>query len=417
MARKKKKVNTSNTKNLNHEIKGIIFITIGLLLIFGIYYSNAGFVGRVSKTLVFSLLGLLGYILPMLLIAYGIYIIAAQGKITSKKRLYGILIFLINTLLFIQMLTFEEYYQPESLMNSLKGIIYSQSRFHGGILGFLVDLPFYKLFGVVGSFIIFSALYVISTIVLFDISIYDMGESVRSKAKESRKKIKSNVSKDELPEKAITKELEPINPEEKSEYIKGINNKIKILDFMKNNSIVEEEKSDIVINDTPEDLNKKVSSPPTDKNINEEVNKEISEKIINMPEDVKYEFPPLDLLNINSNTKMNKEDKKELLTNANKLEETLNSFGVEAKIIQVTKGPSVTRFELQPSPGVKVSKIVNLADDIALSLAARGVRIEAPIPGKSAVGIEVPNRELSAVFLREVLESKEYTSIMVSLIF
>jgi len=314
MARKKKKVNTSNTKNLNHEIKGIIFITIGLLLIFGIYYSNAGFVGRVSKTLVFSLLGLLGYILPMLLIAYGIYIIAAQGKITSKKRLYGILIFLINTLLFIQMLTFEEYYQPESLMNSLKGIIYSQSRFHGGILGFLVDLPFYKLFGVVGSFIIFSALYVISTIVLFDISIYDMGESVRSKAKESRKKIKSNVSKDELPEKAITKELEPINPEEKSEYIKGINNKIKILDFMKNNSIVEEEKSDIVINDTPEDLNKKVSSPPTDKNINEEVNKEISEKIINMPEDVKYEFPPLDLLNINSNTKMNKEDKKELLS-------------------------------------------------------------------------------------------------------
>ncbi len=107
---------------------------------------------------------------------------------------------------------------------------------------------------------------------------------------------------------------------------------------------------------------------------------------------------------------MNKNDKKELLNNANKLQETLSSFGVEAKVIQVTKGPSVTRFELQPNAGVKVSKIVNLADDIALNLASSGVRIEAPIPGKAAVGIEVPNKELSAVYLREVIESNEFTA-------
>ena len=87
--------------------------------------------------------------------------------------------------------------------------------------------------------------------------------------------------------------------------------------------------------------------------------------------------------------KLKSEDKKELIENAGKLEGILNDFGVDAKVVQVTKGPSVTRFEIQPSPGVKVSKIVNLQDDIALGLAASGVRMEAPIPGKAAIGIEV----------------------------
>ena len=119
-----------------------------------------------------------------------------------------------------------------------------------------------------------------------------------------------------------------------------------------------------------------------------------------------YICPSTSLLNINNATKLNSNDKKELIESANKLEEILGSFGVDAKVTQVTKGPSVTRFELQPSPGVKVSKIVNLADDIALGLAASGVRIEAPIPGKSAIGIEVPNKEQTPVFLREVLESE-----------
>lgn len=100
----------------------------------------------------------------------------------------------------------------------------------------------------------------------------------------------------------------------------------------------------------------------------------------------------------------------DLRTQAKKLVETLHSFGVEAKVLEVSKGPSVTRFELQPSAGVKVSKIVNLADDIALNLAAFGVRIEAPIPGKAAVGIEIPNKTTSVVCLRDVIDSDEFKS-------
>ena len=126
--------------------------------------------------------------------------------------------------------------------------------------------------------------------------------------------------------------------------------------------------------------------------------------------EIRYSFPSIDLLKNNAKAKLKSEDKKELIDGANKLEAILNSFGVEAKVTQVTKGPSVTRFELQPSPGVKVSKIVNLQDDIALGLAANGIRIEAPIPGKSAIGIEVPNKKQVPVFLREVLDSKEFNN-------
>ncbi len=120
-----------------------------------------------------------------------------------------------------------------------------------------------------------------------------------------------------------------------------------------------------------------------------------------------YEFPPLDLL---AKPKANQKGmtEKDLKETAIKLQRTLESFGVRVSITNVSCGPSVTRYELQPEQGVKVSKITGLADDIKLNLAAADVRIEAPIPGKAAVGIEVPNKENSAVMFRELLDSKEF---------
>ena len=104
------------------------------------------------------------------------------------------------------------------------------------------------------------------------------------------------------------------------------------------------------------------------------------------------------------NTRYNKD----ISENVRILEDTLESFGINAKVIQVSRGPAITRYEIQPPSGVKVSRIVSLADDIALSMAAPGVRIEAPIPGKAAVGIEVPNKEISMVHLRDLLETQEF---------
>ncbi len=124
---------------------------------------------------------------------------------------------------------------------------------------------------------------------------------------------------------------------------------------------------------------------------------------------INYKLPSVSLLaKPKPNVKSRAEIKHELEEKANRLLETLASFKVEAKIINITQGPTVTRFELQPGFGVKVSKITNLADDIALSLAASGVRIEAPIPGKSAIGIEIPNETPSPVPIREVIDTDKF---------
>ncbi|HWR06332.1 DNA translocase FtsK, partial [Sporomusa sp.] len=120
-----------------------------------------------------------------------------------------------------------------------------------------------------------------------------------------------------------------------------------------------------------------------------------------------YGLPPLSLLKKPNRPRLTKVPK-EVADNARILEQTLDSFGVSAKVINTCQGPTVTRYELEPAPGVKVSKIVNLSDDLSLKLASSGVRIEAPIPGKAAIGIEVPNKELSGVALREVLEADEF---------
>lgn len=120
-----------------------------------------------------------------------------------------------------------------------------------------------------------------------------------------------------------------------------------------------------------------------------------------------YSFPPVQLLRLADNNN-DKNAMAEMQNNATKLIETLDSFNVKASIVNICRGPSVTRYELSPAPGVKISKITNLSDDIALNLAANGVRIEAPIPGKAAVGIEVPNKVVSMVTMRELIDSDEF---------
>lgn len=121
----------------------------------------------------------------------------------------------------------------------------------------------------------------------------------------------------------------------------------------------------------------------------------------------KYIFPPVSLLK-GAKFTGNQDVSDELKANAALLVDTLKSFGVQTRVIDISRGPTVTRYELQPSAGVKISKITGLADDIALNLAAAGVRIEAPIPNKAAVGIEVPNKKTDIVTMREIIESKEF---------
>lgn len=161
--------------------------------------------------------------------------------------------------------------------------------------------------------------------------------------------------------------------------------------------------------------NQSTSVPPTDQGMNDQTNtKKVDSSNtetlqINqvLEEKKEYKFPSFDLLTKPKNDVKGMSDK-DLKETAVKLQKTLESFGVRVTITNVSCGPAVTRYELQPEQGVKVSKITGLADDIKLNLAAADVRIEAPIPGKAAVGIEVPNKENATVLFRELLEGKEF---------
>ncbi|MCI1943931.1 FtsK/SpoIIIE family DNA translocase [Clostridium luticellarii] len=396
----------------DRDIKGILLTTLGLLMIISVFSpSSSGIIGRFVKNLLIAVFGLGCYIFPVLIIFIGCCLIIKKNRINFSKKFYGILLFIINTLLFMQMYLMPEYYSQHSLFLGIKKLYESNTVFHGGIISFLIDVPLYKLFGDLGSYIIFSALYIISFIIMSRVTIYDLLHKLKmffSKKNTGEDiKIKEN---NKSSDKKIEDDKNDAGENEKANFIKNLNNRIKILDFMKSsdpkeendmNKILDGRESQESIKETRDDsVESKTNS------INEELEKKMTESQKNMIPI--YKFPPLDLLKQNIQSQLNKQDKKGLINSANKLEETLASFGVDVKVLQVSRGPSVTRFELQPSPGIKVSKIVNLSDDIALGLAASGVRIEAPIPGKSAIGIEVPNKELTPVYLREVVESREF---------
>lgn len=150
---------------------------------------------------------------------------------------------------------------------------------------------------------------------------------------------------------------------------------------------------------TTEELD--IPDAPTAADIQHEITEHKQETFV-------YHFPPIDLLKQADNERNSDDAEAEMKNNADTLVDTLKSFGVQTRIVDIHRGPTVTRYELQPSAGVKISKITALADDIALNLAAAGVRIEAPIPGKAAVGIEVPNRVKDVVSIREMIESPEF---------
>ncbi len=169
-----------------------------------------------------------------------------------------------------------------------------------------------------------------------------------------------------------------------------------------NSAVSDTEKTDVSAK--PADPDKEVVKKISDKEAGEamlsasEINKAKAPK--------KYKMPPINLLD--RPVQANRESAGTLEAKALKLEDTLKSFNVDASVVQVTQGPTVTRYEIQPAVGVKVSKIVNLADDIALNLRAKSIRIEAPIPGKAAIGVEIENEKSTPVALREIVDSNNF---------
>ncbi|ABK61799.1 FtsK/SpoIIIE family DNA translocase [Clostridium novyi] len=423
----KKTSNVGQPSQIPDDIRGVAFITLGILMILSVFATDSsGILGRSIKKILIGLFGIGSYILPLLIIFIGISYINKNSKLNFNNRFYGIVILIINTLLFIQMVHINEYYLENDFMHGITKIFSEENAFHGGVISYMIDVPLYKLLGTVGSYIIFVAAYIISSLFIMQISLRELIQIIKgSSVKNANVKVNSNdtdIICDDSENKTNVGDS----------FVKGINNKIKLVNFLKPKE--KQENDDIKINtidDNELTRNIKINEPKVihneplqntqmfnksknDENTykedtsSESINNEIQKKSHETSRE--YVFPSTELLNYNTSNAYDKNSKKELINYASKLEDTLNSFGVNAKVIQVTKGPSVTRFELQPSAGVKVSKITHLSDDIALNLAASSVRIEAPIPGKSAIGIEVPNKIVSPVYLREVIESSEFVN-------
>lgn len=427
MAKNKKKPmnkkNTNENSNNKTDIKGIILISLGLILALAIYTNFAGALSIFARKIIFNLIGILSLGLPIYLIYFGINLIKFKSNIKYARKIIGITVIYVIIGLFFATVKIQTV-DSIGFSNTLRDILsYDGFNIHGGLLCHIIAYPLSMLVGFLGAYIFYITFAIISSVLLMDITLYEVYTEIVNKFKSRKKairKFKSSNKKASSPSIAIDDSSE-------DKFIKDINNKIKILDFMRNSEIKDNVDTlpEINIHISEEDNtldeynvelfnNIKHSSTKHNKGITESEKNVVTKEIDTMLNTSKensikiYTYPKLDLLNNNAKSKMKNEDKQDLFDNANKLEDTLMSFGVEAKVLQVTKGPSVTRFEIQPSPGVKVSKIVNLQDDISLGLAASAVRMEAPIPGKSAIGIEVPNKKQTPVFLREVLDSKEF---------
>lgn len=347
----------TKSKEYNREILGIVIISFGILSIISLFSNKTGIVGVFLKNIYFTLMGFGGYIFPLIIIAIGLLFIINRLDIGGDVKSIYLLI------LFFCFLTLIDIKNPGAANLTAKitqSLELSKDGLGGGFIGAVFGYVFLKLFGSVGSYIIIVFIVFISILLFTEVKVKDFLKRPKFNIKETNKVLNNERKK---PDRSIHKK----------------NKEVVIHDYTKDNT-----NRDNIIKD--------------------------GEVINNKNTITNYTLPYLDLLD-DFIVKQDVNDKKEILNNAKKIEETMKNFGIAASIIQINKGPTVTCYELQLAPGVKVSRILNLSDDLALNLATSDIRIEAPIPGKAAVGIEVPNKVKDSVGLKEILQSDEYISL------
>ncbi|HAN10607.1 MAG TPA: cell division protein FtsK [Clostridiales bacterium] len=423
MARRKTKKKTKQVKMIQVEIMGITIVAIAILSAISLYYTQNGYVIEFLRNSLLYVFGTAGYIVPVALVAYVVMVFKDHEDDIDYFKIIPILFFIIMITAFI----YTEKVQIGDTSNSFF------TNMEEGLLGRSFGSLFVSIFGVFGTYVILVFLTAVYFVNVTKRSIIKIIRSFVKSGYTGTKEMAQNVA-GKIREKQIAI-IDQNEQNAKNEFLYGKetgNEKKKIHDIViekgndKKEVVVDCEEDDIKIFGV--DSNGKIPTAEVELEENDDLkiglyeksSKEVKSKVIktvetealdgeqvHRPKKISYKFPSMSFLNRNPNTGST-DSRKELLENADKLELTLGSFGVKAKVVQVNKGPTVTRYELQPSVGVKVSKIVNLADDIALNLAAVGVRIEAPIPGKAAIGIEIPNKVTNSVYLREVIDTEEF---------
>ena len=374
----------------------VVTLIVASILLAVLIYTKAGFIGETLSPILGGIMGWIKYIIPVGTFAIAIFLACDEDKENFVKKIlqYAVLLLCITTIMTVIQIS-QDKLNIESGFEKTVEEAYNKGtqNIGGGAVGAICAIALIDLMGKVGTVIFAIGVAVIDSIFLFGIKPAELLKEYIENRKERKKelkeeKLKQRKLKIETPQYV---ERESIKKKEKNSHDKE-------------NNIITEDQINIKIasNEQQESLFKK----------EEEVKEDKSKEVLTLEhaltvEDENYEFPPIEFLETGkSGTKLGK---KAVTDTANKLQKTLYSFGVSAKVENVSVGPSITRYELKPAEGVRVSKIANLADDIALSLAAETIRIEAPIPGKQAVGIEIPNKEKEIVHLRDIIDNQAFT--------
>ncbi|AGL01321.1 FtsK/SpoIIIE family DNA translocase [Desulfoscipio gibsoniae] len=401
---------------LKYEIAGITLMAMAMLVLISIINPTVGLMGSFINGSLMRLAGEGRFLFPALLAVAGYKMLHRKKKAKNVINLYGVVIMAVVVLTLPHFSIPEEYIMQAGWQGDGGGII-------GGITYFMLI----KAFGRPGVYIILATMFIVALLLFTNQSLTMLFKNIIQKACRGLKKTIRMVDDflfardEEIEEEG---DVYPVIIDQcHTDYSASHDDSDEgcptgTLDETKTYSATtgsekKGKKSNII-------YYRPFKQPDVDeKAIYKQVQgKKPGETILSLgqadtenweiPSGAKnYLLPPLSLLAKPPRGKTSK-DNRDISDNIKVLEETLGSFGIKARVTQVSRGPAITRYEIQPPPGVKVSRIVGLSDDIALSMAAHDVRIEAPVPGKAVVGIEVPNKEIATVFLRELVESVEY---------
>ncbi len=416
----KKKPSTKAKSGLHplaYEIIGLLLIAFAIIVFF-----EYGVVGRTIQTISMFLFGNLHIVVPFFAVLIAVLLMVQRQGVSFKDRIVqGAILIVCSLSIFSHSVLFEELFNSNKLLSNsvlretwrllieMDGIENRSTALGGGMIGALLFSMFHILFDATGAkvaawFLLFIGIILITGKALVPI-IIEEAPKIKKKFPRRRRSKKSVTKDEKRPKRSSRRKDDSVSNEIAATTEEPVRKK-QIEHFEE-----DDEDEEPIISAFTQHI--KIEQPPqisiTEKPIEEnQVNIEetIQQAVETNVEHIDYRLPSMNLLQLPPAHDQSGEYSI-IQANAKKLEQTFLSFGVKARVTQVHLGPAVTKYEVMPDVGVKVSKIVSLQDDLALALAAKDIRMEAPIPGKSAIGIEVPNSEIAMVTLREVLESKE----------
>jgi len=375
----------------------VVVLIVASILLGVLIYTKAGYIGETLSPILGGIMGWIKYVIPVGTFAMAIVIACDEDKEAFSKKIiqYAVLLLCITTIMTVIQIsegkiTLDNGFEDAVVQAYNKGMQNSG----GGAVGAICATTLIGLLGKVGTVILAIGIAILDSVFLFGIKPAEILKNAIENRRE--KKLEREAQYEERRKERIEKrkEYQEIVRKEREDK-----QKIKEQEKAKAAEILDDQISIKMADE--EGLFKK----------QEEIKEDKSREVLTLEhtltmEDKNYEFPPIEFLKEGKASAKN--SKKAIADTASKLQRTLYSFGVSAKVENVSVGPTITRYELKPAEGVRVSKIANLSDDIALNLAAETIRIEAPIPGKQAVGIEIPNKEKEMVALRDIISSEKF---------